>query len=60
MGAVAASSAALIVGFEMVQTHWFYLYIPWFFPLALIAFLVKHPKTAVAAGERDAIIRNDA
>ena len=23
----------------MLQTHWFYLYIPWFFPLALIALL---------------------
>ena len=36
---VAAISAALLVGFQIVQTHWFYLYIPWFFPLALIAFL---------------------
>jgi len=37
---VAAISAALIMGFQLVQTHWFYLYIPWFFPLALIAFLM--------------------
>jgi hypothetical protein len=36
---VAAASAALLVGFEILQTHWFYLYIPWFFPLALIALL---------------------
>ncbi len=35
----AAASAALIVGFEILLTHWFYLYIPWFFPLAFIAFL---------------------
>ncbi|MEK7816831.1 MAG: glycosyltransferase family 87 protein [Actinomycetota bacterium] len=37
---VAAASAALIVGFQIMQTHWFYLYIPWFFPLALIALLL--------------------
>ncbi|MHB9111342.1 MAG: glycosyltransferase family 87 protein [Thermoleophilia bacterium] len=36
---IAAASAALLVGFELLQTHWFYLYIPWFFPLALIALL---------------------
>ena len=36
---VAAASSALLIGFETLQTHWFYLYIPWFFPLALIAFL---------------------
>ncbi|MHB1389914.1 MAG: glycosyltransferase family 87 protein [Thermoleophilia bacterium] len=38
---VAAGSAALLVGFQMLQTHWFYLYIPWFFPLAFIAMLVR-------------------
>lgn len=38
---MAAGSAALLVGFEIMQTHWFYLYIPWFFPLALIALLTR-------------------
>ena len=38
---LAAASAALVVGFQLVQTHWFYLYIPWFFPLAMIAFVVS-------------------
>lgn len=38
---VAAASAALIIGFQIMQTHWFYLYIPWFFPLALIALLLS-------------------
>lgn len=47
---VAACSAALIVGFQIMQTHWFYLYIPWFFPLALVAFLTGPGK--VAGGER--------
>ena len=25
------------IAFELVLTHWFYLYIPWFFPFAMIA-----------------------
>ena len=29
---LAALTAALLIGFELVLTHWFYLYIPWFFP----------------------------
>ena len=36
---LAALTGALIAGFELVQTHWFYLYIPWFFPFAAIAVL---------------------
>jgi hypothetical protein len=36
---LAALTGALIAGFELVQTHWFYLYIPWFFPFAAIALL---------------------
>ncbi len=31
---LAAFTAALLVGFELVLTHWFYLYLPWFFPFA--------------------------
>lgn len=34
---LAALSACLLIGFELVLTHWFYLYIPWFFPLAAFA-----------------------
>src|SRR5207247_1779474 len=36
---LAALTAALLIGFELVLTHWFYLYIPWFFPFAAFAFL---------------------
>jgi hypothetical protein len=36
---VAALSGALLIGFELVLTHWFYLYIPWFFPFVAIALL---------------------
>jgi hypothetical protein len=43
---IAAFTGALLVGFEMVLTHWFYLYLPWFFPF--VAFAVLAPRTAEA------------
>lgn len=36
---LAALSGALLVGFELVLTYWFYTYIVWFFPFAAIALL---------------------
>ena len=36
---LAALTGALLVGFQVVQTHWSYLYIPWFFPFAAVALL---------------------
>jgi hypothetical protein len=36
---LAAACAAVIVAAELGIDHWFYLYIPWFFPLAMIALL---------------------
>jgi len=38
---LAALSGALMIGFELVLTHWFYLYVPWFFPF--VAFAVLTP-----------------
>jgi hypothetical protein len=35
---LAALTAAVLLGFELTLTHWFYLYIPWFFPF--VAFVV--------------------
>ena len=35
--AFTALSGALIVGLELTLTHWFYLYLPWFLPFALLA-----------------------
>jgi hypothetical protein len=35
----AALSAALLLGFEVVLTHWFYPYIAWFFPFFVFAVL---------------------
>ena len=43
---MAAFTAVLLIGFELVLTHWSYLYLPWFFPfvaLALIAPLAGDP-----------------
>ena len=44
---LAALSGALVVGFEVVLTHWSYLYIPWFFPFAAVALFAasrrEHP-----------------
>lgn len=37
---LAALAAAVLVGFQVVLTHWFYLYLPWLFPLVAAALLV--------------------
>ena len=34
---IAALSAAVVIAVELTAEHWFYLYIPWFFGLALCA-----------------------
>jgi hypothetical protein len=39
---LAALTAAVLIGFELVLTHWFYLYLPWFFPFVALA-LVAPP-----------------
>src|SRR5262249_49423539 len=36
---LAALSAALLIGFELVLTYWFYTYLPWFFPFVAFALL---------------------
>jgi hypothetical protein len=47
---LAALTAALLIGFEIVLTHWFYLYLPWFFGFAAYAVLAGRTVTAPAAG----------
>ncbi len=44
---LAALTAAILIGFELALTHWFYLYLPWFLPFVLLALLV--PRTAAGA-----------
>ncbi len=36
---MAAFSAVLLVGFELVLTHWSYLYTPWFFPFVAMTLI---------------------
>ena len=43
---LAALTAAILIGFELVLTHWFYLYIPWFFPFFAFALLYRHDRAA--------------
>ena len=39
---LAAACAAVIVAVQLGIDHWFYLYIPWFFPLVMIALLGRY------------------
>jgi hypothetical protein len=49
---LAALSGALMIGFELVLTHWFYLYIPWFFPFVAVAALAPlAPRAAPVEAE---------
>ncbi len=52
---LAALTGAILLGFELVLTHWFYLYIPWFFPFAAIALLAAPAREAVTV--EDAVPR---
>ncbi len=50
----AALSAAIVIGFEITLTHWFYLYIPWFLPLVLLVVVPEWP-TRTPDGPRTAV-----
>ena len=43
---MAALTGAVLVGFELVLTHWFYLYLPWFFPFIALALIGPLPGDA--------------
>jgi hypothetical protein len=45
---VAALGAAVLIAFQLGMTHWFYLYVAWFAPLALVALAASW-----ATGPRD-------
>jgi hypothetical protein len=51
---LAAACAAVMIAAELGLEHWFYLYIPWFFPLVMLALLGRfsdpaQPPAAVAS-----------
>ena len=43
---LAALTAAILIGFELVLTHWFYLYLPWFFPFVAFALCSRRDAAA--------------
>ena len=53
---LAALTAVLLAGFELVVTYWLYTYIPWFFPFAAFALLAPAAPLArrVFSSERNA------
>ena len=42
LAGLAAGCAAILIGAELAIEHWFYLYIPWFFPLVMVALLGRY------------------
>jgi hypothetical protein len=57
---VAALGAAVLVMFQIAAAHWFYLYIAWFAPFALLAFFARYstePSPQSAVGSRQSEIR---
>jgi hypothetical protein len=45
---LAALTATILLAFELVLTHWFYLYLPWVLPFVLLALLLPRPPADAA------------
>jgi hypothetical protein len=43
---IAALSAAVLIAVQLTAEHWFYLYIPWFFGLAITGLVDQRPRGA--------------
>jgi hypothetical protein len=57
---VCALAGAVTVAVQLPATHWYFYYIMWFLPFALVAFLarpVSAPEPAVAPAEREWLIQ---
>jgi len=50
---LAALTGALLIGFEIVLTHWSWLYIPWFFPFAAFVALAPRERPSVPEPPRE-------
>jgi hypothetical protein len=51
---LAAFSAALVIGFQLTVTYWFYAYITWFEPFVFLALLLQtSPKTKLDGAPED-------
>ena len=53
---LASCSAAIIIALQLAATHWFYLYLPWFFGLVMIALLGRERLVRYSASPRSASI----
>ena len=49
LSGLAAACAAVLIALQLGVTHWFYLYLVWFFPLVMIALLCRQEQPAAAA-----------
>jgi hypothetical protein len=45
---LAACAAAIVIALQLGVTHWFYLYIPWFFPLLAVALFARYAEPGEA------------
>ena len=52
---VAALAAALTIAVQLPAVHWFYLYIVWFLPLALVAVLAADAPVPVPVAEPERV-----
>lgn len=50
LGRLAALMGAVVLATQLIATHWFYFYIVWFAPLALVALLGAHERVSRASG----------
>jgi hypothetical protein len=48
---MAALTGAVLVGFELVLTHWSYLYLPWLFPFVAMTLVGQLPGRLVVEQE---------
>ena len=53
---LAALTAALLIGFEIALTHWFYLYVAWFFPFVAFAILAPETDEGGSQGEPPSLV----
>jgi hypothetical protein len=58
---LAAGCAAILIGVQLAVEHWFYLYIPWFFPIVMVALLGRYasgPALSARPDEASALARS--
>ncbi len=54
---MAACGAAVLIALELGVTYWFFLYVVWFFPLAIVALLGRYgdPEARILAAQEQAL-----